>query len=131
MELNTDTPLPPEEPAGKNPPDGAIINYYLKSTATGAGDAGDLRRQGQAGAPLFQRRQGARTVDENTLTIPSYWIRPPQILSAKAGSHRFVWDLRFASPKGALRKRRLFHGGDLPGHAPSPGPAGDCRDSTR
>jgi hypothetical protein len=26
---NTDTPLPPEEPAGKNPPDGAIINYRL------------------------------------------------------------------------------------------------------
>ncbi len=28
--LNTDTPLPQEEPAGKNPPDGAIIDYYLK-----------------------------------------------------------------------------------------------------
>src|SRR6266536_513563 len=32
---NTDTPLPPEEPAGKNPPDGAIIDYVLKSKATG------------------------------------------------------------------------------------------------
>ena len=30
---NTDTPLPPEEPAGKNPPDGAIINYRLMSAA--------------------------------------------------------------------------------------------------
>src|SRR5581483_6634745 len=28
---NTDTPLPPEEPAGKNPPDGAILYYYLNS----------------------------------------------------------------------------------------------------
>ena len=27
---NTDTPLPPEEPAGKNPPDGAILYYYLQ-----------------------------------------------------------------------------------------------------
>ena len=27
--VNTDTPLPPEEPAGQNPPDGAIINYFL------------------------------------------------------------------------------------------------------
>ena len=26
---NPDTPLPPEEPAGKNPPDGAIIDYFL------------------------------------------------------------------------------------------------------
>ncbi|MDZ7647076.1 MAG: hypothetical protein U5K54_07785 [Cytophagales bacterium] len=24
-----DTPLPPEEPAGQNPPDGAILDYYL------------------------------------------------------------------------------------------------------
>ena len=29
--LNTDTPLPPDEPAGQNPPDGAVINYWLKS----------------------------------------------------------------------------------------------------
>ncbi|MEI9974540.1 MAG: hypothetical protein WDO73_22335 [Ignavibacteriota bacterium] len=35
-DTNTDTPLPPEEPAGKNPPDGAILYYYLKSPATGA-----------------------------------------------------------------------------------------------
>ena len=31
--LHTDTPFPPEEPAGQNPPDGAIINYYLRSPA--------------------------------------------------------------------------------------------------
>ena len=27
--MNTDTPLPPDEPAGQNPPDGAILDYYL------------------------------------------------------------------------------------------------------
>src|SRR6185369_3049432 len=32
--VNSDTPLPPEEPVGQNPPDGAIINYYLKENAT-------------------------------------------------------------------------------------------------
>ncbi len=31
-----DTPFPPEMPAGANPPDGAILNYYLKSAARGA-----------------------------------------------------------------------------------------------
>src|SRR6185295_3084768 len=30
---NTDTPLPPEEPAGQNPPDGAIVHYFLKAAA--------------------------------------------------------------------------------------------------
>src|SRR5262249_52290552 len=48
-------------------------------------------------------------VDENTLTIPSYWIRPPQILSAQAGSHRFIWDLRY--PPGAGGKGFGFGGG--------------------
>src|SRR5206468_757517 len=33
--LNTDTPLPPEEPAGHNPPDGAVIDYFLKSPSAG------------------------------------------------------------------------------------------------
>ncbi len=34
---NTDTPLPPEEPAGQNPPDGAVIDYVLKSASSGDG----------------------------------------------------------------------------------------------
>src|SRR5450631_375596 len=33
---NTDTPLPPEEAAGQNPPDGAILYYNLKSAASGS-----------------------------------------------------------------------------------------------
>src|SRR5207302_11010642 len=31
--LNTDTPLPPDEPAGDNPPDGAMIDYFLLNDA--------------------------------------------------------------------------------------------------
>src|ERR1700741_5305562 len=27
------TPLPPEEPTAENPPNGAVIDYYLKSSA--------------------------------------------------------------------------------------------------
>ncbi len=33
---NTDTPLPPDEPAGQNPPDGAIVHYCLKSAGEDA-----------------------------------------------------------------------------------------------
>jgi len=29
------------------------------------------------------------------VNIPLYWIRPQQILSTKAGSQRFLWDLRY------------------------------------
>ena len=35
VESNTDTPLPPEEPAGQNPPDGAILDYYLQTVPPG------------------------------------------------------------------------------------------------
>jgi hypothetical protein len=30
--------------------------------------------------------------------VPIYWIRPEKILSAKAGMHRFVWDLHYPPP---------------------------------
>src|SRR5260370_31185590 len=32
---NQDTPLPPEVPAGKNPPDGAVLNYFLPANSSG------------------------------------------------------------------------------------------------
>jgi photosystem II stability/assembly factor-like uncharacterized protein len=92
---NTDTPLPPEEPAGENPPDGAIINYYLPSDATLVSveilDAtGKLIRK-------YASTDVAMPVPAD-LVPPTYWIRPPAIPSAKAGAHRFVWDLHYPPP---------------------------------
>jgi photosystem II stability/assembly factor-like uncharacterized protein len=103
--VNTDTPLPPEEPAGKNPPDGAILNYLLKADAKTVtleildGKNQIVRRYSSADKP--------EPVDEKSLSIPTYWIRPPQILSAKAGMHRFIWDLHYPPPKGT---RGSFYG---------------------
>src|SRR5262245_18524746 len=91
---NTDTPLPPEEPGGKNPPDGAMIDYYLKDAAPGPVTLEILDTKGK----LVRRYSSAdrpEPVDEKALTIPTYWIRPPQVLSAGAGPHRFVWDLHY------------------------------------
>ncbi len=34
-DMNQDTPLPPELPAGDNPPTGAILDYYFKAAAQG------------------------------------------------------------------------------------------------
>src|SRR3989442_933822 len=31
---NRDTPLPPETPLGKNPPPGAVIDYFLRSDSS-------------------------------------------------------------------------------------------------
>jgi photosystem II stability/assembly factor-like uncharacterized protein len=93
----TDTPLPPEEPAGKNPPDGAMIDYFLKSAVSGpvvleiSDGAGKLVRR-------FSSADKLEAVDPNHLNIPTYWIRPEQNLSDKTGMHRFLWDLRYPPP---------------------------------
>jgi hypothetical protein len=100
--MNTDTPLPPEEPGGPNPPDGAIINYYLKSAPTGPVTLEVFDSKGR----LVRRYSSAdkpEAVNEENLEIPSYWIRPPQILSAEGGGHRFVWDLHYSPPAGPRR----------------------------
>ncbi|HXN25043.1 MAG TPA: glycoside hydrolase [Candidatus Dormibacteraeota bacterium] len=96
---NTDTPLPPEVPAGKNPPEGAIIDYYLQTATTGNvtleildGGAKVVRRY----ASSDQAEPIEKIAKENP--IPMYWIRPTQILSAEPGMHRFVWDMHYAPP---------------------------------
>jgi photosystem II stability/assembly factor-like uncharacterized protein len=92
--VNRDTPLPPEEPGGTNPPDGAIINYWLGQEAKGPVTLEIFDGQDKLVRRYSSEDKRAK-IDENTLTIPSYWIRPPQILSGQAGSHRFIWDLRY------------------------------------
>jgi photosystem II stability/assembly factor-like uncharacterized protein len=98
--INTDTPLPPEVPAGKNPPDGAIFDYYLSSASSAP-----ITLEIYDGASKLLRRFSSNDAPETTeqelrkdLNVPLYWIRPPQILSAAAGMHRFVWNLRLPSP---------------------------------
>jgi photosystem II stability/assembly factor-like uncharacterized protein len=104
---NTDTPLPPEEPAGKNPPDGAILYYNLKAAPAGPialeilDTAGKLVRR-------FSSQDKAEPADP-AINVPDYWIRPFQPLSTAAGMHRFVWDLH-AAPAGGERRR----GGEYP-----------------
>jgi photosystem II stability/assembly factor-like uncharacterized protein len=97
--VNTDTPLPPEEPAGENPPDGAILYYYLPAAASGPVTLEVLDRAGKLVRRYASTDQLPR---DSALNIPTYWIRPPRTLSAQAGMHRFIWDLRYPPPD-ALR----------------------------
>jgi hypothetical protein len=99
---NTDTPLPPEVSAGKNPPDGAIIDYYLGADATGPVTLEILTAAGHV-ARRYASDDKPEPVDEKEINVPLYWARPPQILSATKGMHRFVWDLRYPAP-GAVQK---------------------------
>ena len=92
----TDTPLPPEEPAGQNPPDGAIIDYALASDARGPvtiaiyDAAGRLVRQ-------YKSTDKPAPIDPE-ITVPTYWVRESRLPGATAGMHRFIWDYRYADP---------------------------------
>jgi photosystem II stability/assembly factor-like uncharacterized protein len=97
--LNTDTPLPPDEPAGENPPDGAMIDYFLSKDASAPITIEITDGKGQ----LVRKHSSAdKPVDANPtrLRIPSYWIRPPQLVSTKAGMHRFLWDMHYTPIAG-------------------------------
>jgi photosystem II stability/assembly factor-like uncharacterized protein len=100
---NTDTPLPPEVPAGKNPPDGAILDYYLASAASSPVRLEIFDAQNHL-VRRYTSADKAEPLEEIAPKhpIPMYWVRPTRILSAAAGMHRFVWDLHYSAPD-ALR----------------------------
>ena len=88
------SPLPPEEPAAKNPPDGAMIDYYLKSPAREVKleifDAGNK--------PVRRFSSGQKPEEKHPpLPIAERWLPKLVVLENTPGMHRFVWDLRWSS----------------------------------
>jgi photosystem II stability/assembly factor-like uncharacterized protein len=97
---NPDTPLPPEFPAGKNPPDGAILDYFVASKSDKPVILEILDEQQK----LVRRYSSADKPEPmekiaKEHPIPMYWVRPEHVLSAEAGMHRIVWDLHYAPPE--------------------------------
>lgn len=92
----TDTPLPPEEPAGKNPPDGAIITYTL-NRAPKTPVRLEIVDGGGKVIRAFASNDSLKPI-ETDLNVPTYWVRPTQPLDASAGMHRFIWDLHWPAP---------------------------------
>jgi photosystem II stability/assembly factor-like uncharacterized protein len=95
VNLNTDTPLPPDEPAGENPPDGAMIDYFLSTNASGPVTIEIKDGKGQS-VRKYSSADVLLEANPKRLKIPSYWIRRPQSVSTKAGMHRFLWDMHYA-----------------------------------
>jgi photosystem II stability/assembly factor-like uncharacterized protein len=98
----TDTPHPPDEPMAANPPDGAVIDYFLGSDAAGPvtleilDPAGVLvRRYRSDDAPEPSAEELQRQL------VPPYWVRKSRNPGTGAGMHRFVWDLHHTPPVSA------------------------------
>src|SRR6185437_16003313 len=123
---NTNTPLPPEEPAGKNPPDGAIIDYYLRTQAPSVGLIEALGQQSYQEVQSMYETSSSQSFsfaildshgrvvrkfpnwerpapEAKELRVPTYWVRPFELPSNKPGMHRFVWDLHYSPPEALER----------------------------
>jgi photosystem II stability/assembly factor-like uncharacterized protein len=97
---STDTPLPPEEPAAENPPDGAIIDYELADNSSDVSleifDSHDKLVRKYSSADKLPVTEAEL---EQELNVPTYWVRPFHRLSGEKGFHRFVWDLHGEPPQ--------------------------------
>ncbi len=94
----TDTPLPPDEPAAANPPDGAILDYYLPASANNV-TIEILDAQGHSIRRFASNdKPEASEEDLQKQLIPLYWVREFRQLPTSAGMHRWVWDLHYPSP---------------------------------
>ena len=90
------TPQPLDEPLAENPPYGAMIDYYLKSSVTGASGPVTIEILDPSGDTIRRYSSEGRPppINPDTLNVVAVWRRTPEPLSAAAGMHRWVWDLR-------------------------------------
>ncbi len=99
---SVDMPWPKEEPTAPNPPEGAIVSYYLKAATSKPITLEILQPDGR----LVRRYSSTDPVtplpDPPAAPAPLYWYRPPQVLSTAAGMHRFVWDVHYQPLAGLV-----------------------------
>ena len=95
-DINQDTPFPAETPAGTNPPDGAIVDYYLKSAPAGEIELTITDPKGNVVRRYMTTAPPAPKLLPN---VPEYWFAPPAVLPKSPGMHRFAWNLRYDNPK--------------------------------
>ncbi|HEY3287411.1 MAG TPA: hypothetical protein VGJ96_09885 [Gemmatimonadaceae bacterium] len=110
---NEPTPLPPEVPAGQNPPPGAILDYFLPHAA---GDVkveildakGVVVRTYSSKEPVLNPHPALdraaydkicqQNISATFCGLPLYWPGEPEIFGASAGMHRVTWDMRLQPP---------------------------------
>jgi len=96
------TPLPPEEPTAENPPNGAMIDYFLPSPASA------VRLEVSDAQQNLVRKFSSEDHPAEEQSTPKYlplpvaerWFTKPEVLEKAAGMHRFVWNLTWGSSGG-------------------------------
>ena len=95
--VNAATPFPPEVPHALNPPDGALIYYWLGAPPTGEIAIEVMDSSGRAvrhlsSAPVAPVVEAARPPH------PNFWVATPSGLPVTVGTNRVNWDLRYDPP---------------------------------
>ena len=95
------------QPAGDNPPMGAMIDYYFKSAPKDEVTLDILDAQGK-----LVRHLSSKEKKENEQ--PPEWpdrVEAPKTIPAKEGMNRFAWDLRYNEP---IQVPGAFYSGNPP-----------------
>jgi hypothetical protein len=96
------TPLQKDEPQATNPPNGAVIDYYLKTAATTPvtleiiGSGGEVLHtfstETGAEGPQAGGRGGRGGRGGGIPNVSALWRSTPEPFSTAAGMHRVVWN---------------------------------------
>ncbi len=94
LRLHYPTEIDKRQPAGDNPPPGAIIDYYLKVAAKDEVTIDIINSQGKVVRHLSSKEK--KKNDQ-----PPEWpdqVETPRIIPADEGMNRFAWDLHYDDP---------------------------------
>jgi photosystem II stability/assembly factor-like uncharacterized protein len=92
------TPEPKDEPAGENPPDGAVIDYFLAAAAAPPLTLEIVDARGEV-VRRWRSDEKPPAPDLQRITLTPDWASAAAPPGDSAGMHRFVWDLHYALPE--------------------------------
>jgi hypothetical protein len=99
------------QPAGENPPPGAIVYYYLKAKLTEEVKLEILDREGNL-------VKSYSSIKKTEIAGPAEWPdvqHPSEVLPAEEGLNRFYWNLRYEGP---ITVPGAFYEADIPPKGP-------------
>jgi hypothetical protein len=107
VRLHYPTEVDTRQPAGKNPPAGAIVDYYFNTAPKGEVTLDIVDAQGK----LVRHLSSKEKKDDSQ---PPEWpdrVETPKTIPAKEGMNRFAWDLRHDDP---VQTPGAFYAGEGP-----------------
>ncbi|HLV85920.1 MAG TPA: hypothetical protein VKV39_03015 [Candidatus Sulfotelmatobacter sp.] len=98
------TPLPPEEPTGQNPPDGAILDYFLRQPAQHV----ELEILDDKRTVVRKFSSDDKVNSQHpAMAIAERWFPIEQVMRKSSGMHRFVWNLNWAGGDESLSENEF------------------------